>query len=182
VNQTKGKLKYEASLTAAHTNVKVESVKEDFVIQILYSTTANNNINYTTIDVPISFLILLKDFNPIVYLGLIILGVCTSLFISEYSAGSGEISKSRIIFWFVVSAVTAAIVFSQFIEQISPNSTLLTNVIIAIAFGFGAQRIISKATTRPPPAQAKPLPPGERGATPSWWINRVRDEWRKITY
>jgi hypothetical protein len=72
--------------------------------------------------------------------------------------------------------------FNFYLRYYYPNSTLFTNVIIAIAFRFGAQRLISEATTRPPPAQAKPPPPGERGATPSWWINRVRDEWRKITY
>jgi hypothetical protein len=44
--------------------------------------------------------------------------------------------------------VTSAVVFNQFKEQLSPNSELFTNVIFAFAFGFGAQRILSEATTK----------------------------------
>jgi hypothetical protein len=153
----KGGGKYEASVTISHTNEKIGMIEERFVLQIIYytsnssgninntSSNSSGNINYTTTNIPLSYRIILKDFNPFIYLFMIVGGVATSLFVSEYSGGR-TISSRRVVFWLVISVVTATVIFSQFKEQITTTSDLFTNFILAFGFGFGAQRILSEAT------------------------------------
>jgi hypothetical protein len=136
-----GKRKYEAGLTAVHPNVQAGTVKEDFVLQITYSIVDKTRINYTTIDIPISILVILSDLNPIIYLFIIIAGVTASLIVTELNKPNGaKITLRRITFWLVISVITAALIFNQFREQLAPDADILTNIIFALAFGFGAQR------------------------------------------
>jgi hypothetical protein len=137
---------YSGSYTVSHTNARIGPVTENLILQVLTTSTNGNNITYVPVDIEIPFLVILEDFNPLIYLLLIVLGVAVSLFVTEYAEGS-KISRTRILFWLVLSVITAAVVFNQFKEALTPNSELFANVILAFAFGFGAQRILTEATS-----------------------------------
>ena len=98
---------YSGSFTVTHTNARLGTVTEDLILQVLTTYRNGNNITYVPIDIPIPFLVILEDFNPLIYLFLIVLGVAVSLFITAYAGGS-KISKAKILFWLVLSVVTGS--------------------------------------------------------------------------
>ena len=122
---------YSGSFTVTHTNARLGTVTEDLILQVLTTYRNGNNITYVPIDIPIPFLVILEDFNPLIYLFLIVLGVAVSLFITAYAGGS-KISKAKILFWLVLSVVTAAVVFNQFKEALTPNSELLQTLFLLL--------------------------------------------------
>jgi hypothetical protein len=86
-----------SDLTITHPNTRIGQVRENVVLQIPSQTSNASTINYKPIDIPLSFLILLQDFNPLVYLATIVGGVAISLFVSAYTGGE-KIKKSKSYF------------------------------------------------------------------------------------
>ncbi len=138
------------TLKASH-NAKVETIDQDFRVVAAYSIINGSLSNNTSLVLPsLTYTIRMEDFNTAAYLGIIVLGVFTSYYVGEYKNSNRggkvliKISYTRIILWIIFSIVIATLVFNQFRQQVVPTSDLMTNFVLAFAFGFGAERILSE--------------------------------------
>jgi len=151
---------FETTLKVQH-NMRVQITQENLKLMLEYSTTNKTAQNNTIENIAnLSYTIRMQDFNTLVYLGIIILGVLVSFFTSQYwgllnqtldirvanpsQEGKPNINKTIIILWVVFSVIIAALTFNQFHQQINTTTDLVTNFVLAFLFGFGAEKVLSQ--------------------------------------
>lgn len=137
---------FSENISISH-NFETKQFEETHLITVLYF---DENSNFQTEEMSLSWEITMMDINKLSYLGIILLGVLMSkvFFILRTKSNVSEETPEH---WFVdkkdfllipFSAIITLLLYSSFTDQVSLGSDIIKNFSLAFGFGLGFDSVL----------------------------------------
>jgi hypothetical protein len=159
-NQTSDVKCYNMLVYGQH-NLAVSNSTIPFTINIFYknntgnNTTGNNEVNLQNISLPFNWSIRTLDMSQFSYFWIVMIGVIVSrlltMALDKLKDEKNSISIYNIhlgigdIIWIGFSFIIALLIFQSFNAQVHLTFSILTNMTLAFAFGFGFDKTLEVA-------------------------------------
>ena len=109
-----------------------------------------NNSTLSHYDISFPWNIKTKDMTSITYFWIVLIGVVTGRLITIVQKHTGTIDLDRQdILWIILGIITGVFAFTGFINEIKFSSNIVINIITALVFGLGTEKILEVARRFP---------------------------------